>query len=99
LGLLRVVGLTQRQLGRLVGGEAALMGIAAALGGGFAGVVTAWIIHLCMKPLLGYSLPFSLSGALVAANMLGCVVLAWLAAWRPARRAARLNLLQAIAYE
>jgi putative ABC transport system permease protein len=99
LGMMRVVGLTQRQLRRLVAGESLLMGVAAAAAGACAGVTTAWIIHLCMKPLLGYSTPFSLDGRLAAVNVIGCLIVALLAAWAPGRRAARLNLLQAIAYE
>jgi ABC-type lipoprotein release transport system permease subunit len=48
---------------------------------------------------VGRSIPFALPGWLLAANVGGCLAIALAAAWRPARRAARLNALTAIAYE
>lgn len=99
LGLLRIVGLTQRQLRKLVFSQALLLGLFAALCGGLAGVTTAWVIHLCSIPLLGYAPKFTLEWWLVAVNVAGCVLVALAAAWFPARRASQLNLLEAIAYE
>ena len=99
LGLMRIVGMTRRQIRKLILCESLLLGILGALMGIAAGVTTAWVIHLCNEPLLGYSVPFSLRPWLVVANAGSCLAITMAAAWLPAARAARLNLLTAIAYE
>jgi putative ABC transport system permease protein len=98
-GLLRIVGMTRSQSVRLVLWEAALLGLLGCLLGLVAGVTTAWVIHLCVEPLLGRSVPFSISGFLVLANCLGCALISLLAAWLPSRFIRRLDLLAAIADE
>ncbi len=99
LGLMRIVGMTRRQIRKLILCESLLLGILGALMGIAAGVTTAWVIHLCNEPLLGYSVPFSLRPWLVVANAGSCLAITLAAAWLPAARAVRLNLLTAIAYE
>ena len=99
LGLLRIIGMTRRQVRKLVLWESLLLGILGTLLGTLAGLTTAWIIHLCNEPLLGHALPFAFHGWLLAANAGACLVITILAAWLPGERAARLDLLAAIAYE
>ena len=99
LGLLRIAGMTRGQLRKLVLCESLLVGILGALTGTLAGIVTAFVIHLCNEPVMGRSIPFSLHASLVAANVAGCLLVTLLAAWSPGERAARLDLLAAIAYE
>jgi putative ABC transport system permease protein len=99
LGLLRIIGMTPRQVRRLVFCEALLLGLLGALLGTAGGITTAVLIHWCNEPVVGRSIPFALPGWLLAANVGGCLAIALAAAWRPARRAARLNALTAIAYE
>ena len=76
-----------------------LLGILGALLGTVAGATTAWTIHLCNEPLLGQTVPFAFHTWLVALTAGGCLLITVLAAWSPGRRAARLNVLAAIAYE
>jgi putative ABC transport system permease protein len=99
LGLLRIIGMTRGQVRKLVLWESLLLGILGTLLGTLAGLTTAWIIHLCNEPLLGHALPFAFHGWLLAANAGACLVITLLAAWLPGERAARLDLLAAIAYE
>ncbi len=99
LGLLRVIGMTRRQVRKLVLCESLFLGILGMLMGTLAGLTTAWIIHLCNEPLLGYSIPFTLNSWLVIANAGTCLAITMLAAWLPGERAARLDFLAAIAYE
>ena len=99
LGLLRVIGMTRRQVRKLIFCESVLLGMLGALLGTVAGATTAWVIHLCNEPLLGQSVPFEFHLWLVALTAGGCLLITVLAAWSPGRRAARLNVLAAIAYE
>jgi ABC-type lipoprotein release transport system permease subunit len=75
------------------------LGILGILMGTLAGLTTAWVIHLCNEPLLGQSLPFAFHSWLLAANAGSCLLITILAAWSPGERAARLDLLSAIAHE
>ena len=99
LGLLRILGMTRRQVRGVVLCESLLLGILGTLLGIVAGVVTAAIIHFCNEPLLGHAVPFKFHVALLLANAAGCLLIALLAGWSPGARAARLNLTAAIAYE
>lgn len=99
LGLLRIVGMTRVQVRRLVACESLLLGLLGALMGSIAGLTTAWIIHLCSGPLLGQSAPFEFHAWLLFVNLAGCLLTTVVAAWSPGWRAARMNLLEAIAFE
>jgi putative ABC transport system permease protein len=99
LGLLRILGMTRGQAGKLVCGEALVIGLSGSLLGVAAGVTTAWVIHLCNEPLLGRSIPFSVPILLLLSNIVGCWIIALLAAVTPGRIVLRLNLLEAIADE
>ena len=99
IGLLRVVGMTRRQVRKMVLCESLLLGIVGVLMGMLAGETTALIIHLCNEPLLDRPIPFVFHAWLLAVGAGGGLLVAMLAAWPPGHRAARLDLLSAIAYE
>ena len=99
LGLLRTVGMTSRQVTRMVVLESLLLGVAGGLIGLLGGLATAVFIQLASQPLLGHPIRASFRPAVVAANLLAAVVVTTLAAWIPARRAARLDLLEAVSSE
>ncbi len=96
LGMLRAVGMSRRQVRRMVRYEAVITAQIGALLGIVLGVVFATLIS---RPLakdgftLSYPIP-TLVIMLVLAALAGVV-----AAILPARRAARLNVLEALAYE
>ena len=96
IGMLRAVGLTRRQTRRMVRREAiitALIGAALGipLGLGLAAAVT--------HALSRYGVAFSFPLASIAAFTLVAIVAGAVAAIVPARRAGRLNVLQALQYE
>ena len=99
LGLLRAVGMTRGQVTRMVVLESILLGAAGGLIGLAAGLVTALFIHLASQPLLGHPIKVTFRPSVVAINLVAAVVVTALAAWLPARRAVRLDLLEAISAE
>jgi putative ABC transport system permease protein len=95
LGLLRAVGLQRRQLKRMIRVESvvtavfgALLGIVVGIGFGYA-----FVTSLKDEGITEFAIPFTRIGEVLLAAALGGV----LAAALPARRAARLNILDAIA--
>jgi putative ABC transport system permease protein len=99
LGLLRAVGMTSRQVTLVVVLESLLLGIAGSLIGLFGGITTALFIQLSSQPLLGHPIEAKFRPDVIAVNLVAAVLVSLVAAWLPARRAARLDLLQAISGE
>jgi putative ABC transport system permease protein len=97
LGLLRAVGMSRRQVRRMVRSEAVIVAILGAVLGMVIGLFFGWALQRALVELgvdrlrvpLGQLLIY-----LVVAALCGVVAAVW-----PARRAARLDVLQAIAYE
>jgi putative ABC transport system permease protein len=99
LGLLRVVGMTSGQVTRMVVLESVILGLSGSLIGLLGGVTTALFIQLASQPLLGHPTSLSFHPGIVAANLAAALAVTTLAAWLPARRAARLDLLEAVSSE
>ncbi|MFN9369705.1 MAG: ABC transporter permease [Planctomycetia bacterium] len=97
LGLLRSLGMTRRQVTRLVVVESLILGVAGCAAGVVGGLVTAAFIQIASQPLLGHPLSPSLRPTVIAANLAGAVAVTALAAYIPARRAARIDLLESLA--
>jgi putative ABC transport system permease protein len=96
IGMLRTIGMTRRQARRMIRHESvitALIGAAMGLGLGLllSGLVT--------KAMSSYDLAFSIPLPILAAFTLVAVVAGIGAAIMPARRASRLNVLDALHYE
>ncbi|HEX2087706.1 MAG TPA: FtsX-like permease family protein [Solirubrobacteraceae bacterium] len=96
LGMLAAVGMTRRQIRRMVRHESvvtALMGVSSGIAAGLA-------LGYGVTSLLGdQGLTFAVPGGTIAALAVAGVVIGVLAAVLPARRAARLSPLNALAYE
>ena len=96
LGMLRAIGTSRRQVKRIVRLEAVITSLIGALLGLVLGVVFAVAISQPLKQQ-GFTLTFPVTTLLlllVAAAAAGTVASLW-----PARRAARLDVLRALAYE
>ena len=96
LGLLRAVGMSRRQVKRIVRLEAVITSLIGALLGLVLGILFALAIS---RPLEeeGFRLTFpvgTLVALVIAAALAGVLASLW-----PARRAARLDVLRALAYE
>jgi putative ABC transport system permease protein len=95
LGLLRAVGLQRRQLRRMIRVESVVIAVYGALLGLAVGVAFGWAMVRALhgQGVTEFSLPYGrLVQVLVVAALAGV-----LAAALPARRAARLNVLEAVA--
>ena len=97
LGMLRAVGMSRRQLRAVVRGESVIIAILGTFLGLAIGVFFGWAIVQSFSDdgLNVFRIPV---GTLVVVVILA-VIVGVLAAWWPARKAGRMNVLQAIAYE
>jgi putative ABC transport system permease protein len=99
LGLLRAVGMTRGQVTRMVVLQSVMLGAAGALTGTVAGITTALFIQLASQPMLGHPVRFSFRPTVVLANLVVALAVTAVAAWLPARRAVKMDLLEAISSE
>ena len=99
LGLLRAVGMQDGRVVGMVVLQSLLLGAASGIIGLVAGLATALFIQVGSQPLLGHPLRIGFRGDIVAVNLAGAIVVTALAAWLPARRAVRVDLLEAISAE
>jgi putative ABC transport system permease protein len=96
LGMLRAVGMTRRQVRRMIRQESIVTALIGAVLGMVIGVfLSALVTQALSKGGLSFSLPV---GSLVA-FFLVAILAGMLAAILPARRASRLNVLEALQYE
>lgn len=96
LGMLRAVGMSRRQVKRMIRYEAVITAVLGASAGLFLGIVFAFLIGIPLEGegfVLSYPIP-TLAMILVLSALAGV-----LAAVYPARKAARLDVLEAISYE
>jgi putative ABC transport system permease protein len=94
LGMLRAVGMTRRQVRRMIRHESVVTALLGAVLGIPLGVVLAWMVGEAIN-YPAFTIPWgTLISFVVAAMIVGL-----LAAIFPARRAGRLNVLEALQYE
>ena len=96
IGMLRAVGMGRWQLRWVITDESVITAIIGGLLGIAIGIVFAWIVNLGLSSQgIQFAIPYSqLIACLVVATIVGLI-----AAIMPARRAARLNVLEALQYE
>ena len=97
IGLLRAVGMTRAQVRSTVRWEAVIIALFGTFLGLLVGVFFGWVLVQALKDqgISQLALP---AGPLVVLVILGALV-GSLAAWLPARRAAKLDILQAVTTE
>jgi putative ABC transport system permease protein len=97
LGLLRAVGLTRRQTRAMIGWEAVIISVMGAMLGIVIGIAFGWALQRALAPQ-GFS-EFAIPGTRLAVYVVLAALSGVVAAILPARRAAKLDVLEAIAYE
>jgi putative ABC transport system permease protein len=99
IGILRAVAMTRRQVRRLIVAQALALGVVGLLPGCVLGALTAWVMNVAGRAMLGQPIPFHLEPGFVAGCVVAGFAITLLAALLPARRAARLPVIQALQYE
>jgi len=99
LGVLRAIGMKRRQIAKMILAQALALAIISLIPGTLAGIGLAYLTNLSTYPVTGQRVPLHLEASLV----LGCfglaLVIAVSAAFFPARRAVRLQVIEALQYE
>ena len=96
IGLLRAIGSSRAQVRATVRYESVITSIIGALMGIVVGIAFAWVVT---TKFAGQGISFSIPGGQLVVFLIVGVVVGVIAAILPARRAARIDILQAIHYE
>jgi putative ABC transport system permease protein len=96
IGMLRAIGMTRRQIRRMIRQESVITALIGAALGLPLGIFLAALVN---RALSEYDVRFSIPWGQLAILTVVAIVIGILAAITPARRAAKLNPLEAIAYE
>lgn len=100
LGIFRAVGGLRRQVVKMVLLEAMAISLIGFVAGAVTGAMNSYfLITTAAKVVAGFSLPYYYSYTLLAVSIPTVIVIAVLSAWFPARKAARLQVAEAIGYE
>jgi putative ABC transport system permease protein len=100
IGLLRAVGMTTRQVGTMILIESAFIALVGAVLGIALGLAGArWPLALHVAQVAGYWLPLHIPWETIAVAIGASVAIGVVASILPARRAATIEVLEAITYE
>ncbi|HUP60526.1 MAG TPA: FtsX-like permease family protein [Thermoanaerobaculia bacterium] len=100
LALLRVTGVSARELRTMIVLESSLLGLASTIAGLVMGYALSWIlIHVINKQSFGWTIDFHTPVALIAASLATTFIAAALAGLAPARLAARIDIAAALKSE
>jgi putative ABC transport system permease protein len=99
LGMLAAVGMTPEEMRSMIRSEAWVVAVGACVVGVLASVVQFTGLHLITPVMIGYKDPYRLAPLSFVAYSLIAVAVAVLAALYPARRAAKVEVLEALRYE
>ena len=96
IGLTRAIGMSRGQVRATVRYESVITSIIGAIMGIVVGVVFAWVVT---TRFAGQGITFSVPGVQLVAFLIVGAIVGVIAAILPARRAARIDILEAIHYE
>jgi putative ABC transport system permease protein len=99
LGLLRIVAMTKKQVRRTIMMQALIIGGIGLPPGIAVGVGIAYVLNLTMMESFGHLVHFNVYPWLLVAALIGGIIIVVVAAWFPARRATRINVVEALHYE
>ncbi|WP_254510390.1 ABC transporter permease [Anatilimnocola floriformis] len=99
LAMLRIVAMTKTQVRKTILTQALLISAAGLVPGIAVGVFVAYIMNLAMVPSFGREIEFHFYPGLLSVALFGTIAVTLIAAYFPARRAANVDLAQALHYD
>ena len=100
IGIVRAIGGLRDQIRKLVLLEAVVVAIVGVIVGSLAGMLnTVFMSHTVSTVLAGYSVPFYFPWEFVLLSVPVVTAVSLAAGWWPARKAARMQVIEAIGYE
>lgn len=99
IGGLRSLGMTRRQVSRMVLAEALALGVMGGIYGLASGRFVGQVMVMGMNMMVGYNLTYRFSPQPFIVGAFIALVVVQLAAYLPARRAAKVNVVEAIKHE
>ena len=99
IAVLRSVAMLRRQVRSMILYQALSLALSSLVPGVGMGLVLAYLMNLSTHVLLGQMVEFQVDWWFVAACAQACLLIALGAAWLPARRASRLEIVRALQYE
>jgi putative ABC transport system permease protein len=100
LAVIRAIGGTRQQIGRIVLWDSGLLGMAGIVLGVIAGLLlSVLLIHVINKQSFGWSITFQLSPLVLLKAIVVALLTTILAGYGPARRAANLPMAESLQYE
>jgi putative ABC transport system permease protein len=99
IGMLRSVGMTRRQVGKMILAEAGMMGLVGGSVGLVFGLFLSHAVLSTINSMMGYELTYALPVQGIIVSLVIALVVSQLAALWPARRAAQLRIIEAIQFE
>jgi putative ABC transport system permease protein len=99
IGMLRGIGMTRRQVRKMILAEAGMMGLIGGVFGLAFGLFLSRVLLMATEVMQGYKLTYVLPTEGILVGLLIALVVSQLAAVWPARRAARITIIEAIQCE
>jgi putative ABC transport system permease protein len=99
LSMLRIIAMTKAQVRKTILTQALLIGMSGLAPGILSGLVVAYVMNIAMEPALGRKIQFHFYPELLAGALVGALAITLIAAWFPARRAANVDIGQALHYD
>jgi len=99
IGMLRSLGMTRRQVARMILAESIMMGLVGGAFGLIFGGLMSRLVLQAINNMSGYRLSYVMPVEGIVVGLIIALVVSQLAALWPARRAVRMNIIEAIQFE
>ncbi|WP_425616317.1 FtsX-like permease family protein [Anatilimnocola sp. NA78] len=99
LSMLRIIAMTKTQVRKTILTQALLIGMSGLVPGIICGILVAFLMNMAFEPSFGRRIDFHIYPGLLGGALFGAIAITLLAAWLPARRAANVDVAQALHYD
>ena len=99
LGLLRIIAMTRAQVRKTIEAQAIILGLMGIVPGIAVGLLIAFLMNKATYTTIAHPVQFGFHPWMVLGTLAGSLALVILAAFAPAFRASRIDVLKALQYE